>query len=605
MSKYRIEIDGLRAIAVIPVILYHISNSLMSHGFLGVDVFFIISGYLITSIISSQISSGTFSLSKFYLKRARRILPVAYSVLMLSLVVGYYVLLPTDLRNLSQAAVSIIGFAANIFFYFEIDYFNHFANNNPLLHFWSLSLEEQFYFVAPSFLLLIGDRKKLLNGFLLIIFFGSLYAYFKNLGDNGQLAFYSLHTRAWQLTLGALVARLRPLGSNPPFGRVKAEIISCVSLFFVITSYFGIFNIFSGSSELVISLSTAILILAVREDTYVGSMLKLNILTQLGLISYSLYLIHNPVFEFLEYVYHLELDSKIISYKLLSLPFILLLAKLSYKYLETPLRNQSSMRNKTAIVGLISISTIILIFGLIGHKTRGFENIKTNEIELLVDEELERLEINKVRTSIGKRFNPTGATKIRVFGDSFGQDVYYSLSHYLSSMAISDYSIELIDFDDPLYCQPKETTKDRFVADILIFSNYWEEACYQEASMLMNKLSKNQHVFFVSSSAYPRMKSLSILKKKKNLNLSELETYAYKNQRWDRLKTSQKMENSLSYQVKKISRSEFFSGINGDTVNLFNSKGEALIWDNAHLTSRAYFEFGKYLLMKIEVAISL
>ena len=234
MNKYRIEIDGLRAIAVIPVILYHISVSLVSHGFLGVDVFFIISGYLITSIISYQIQNGTFSLSKFYLKRARRILPVAYLVLLLSFAVGYLVLLPTDLRNLSQAAVSIIGFAANIFFYFEIDYFNHFANNNPLLHFWSLSLEEQFYFVTPSVFLLIGKRKKLLNGFLLIIFLSSLYVYLKNLGDNEQLAFYSLHTRAWQLTLGALVARLRPLNSEPPFDRIMADVISSIGLFLII-----------------------------------------------------------------------------------------------------------------------------------------------------------------------------------------------------------------------------------------------------------------------------------------------------------------------------------------------------------------------------------
>ena len=176
---------------------------------------------------------------------------------------------------------------------------------------------------------------------------------------------------------------------------------------------------------------------------------------------------------------------------------------------------------------------------------------------------------------------------------------------FLSSKNISEYSLELIDFDDPLYCEAKETTKDSFAADILIFSNYWQEECYQEATILMNKLSKNQNVFFVSSSAYPRMKSLAILKKNKNLELFELESYAYMNQRWDRFKTSQKMENALSRQVKKINRSEFFSGTSGDTVNLFNSMDEALIWDNAHLTSRAYFDYGKYLFTKIEVGICL
>ena len=605
MSNYRIEIDGLRALAVIPVIFYHVSDRLVSHGYLGVDVFFVISGYLITSIISEQIHNGSFSLYKFYLRRARRILPAAYLVLLLSFIIGFFVLLPSDLRNLSQALVSIIGFGANIFFYFEVDYFNHFANNNPLLHYWSLSLEEQFYFVMPAVYLIIGKYKNALNFALLMIFFGSIYVYYFNLQGDNQLAFYSLHTRTWQLTIGALVARVRPLSSESPCNEIIADIISLLCLCFIATAYFGILNFFLGSSELLISLAVATLLLVIRDDSLAFSFLRFKYLTQLGLLSYSLYLIHNPIFEFIEYAFDLELESKVIAYKIYSILLILFLARLCYIYVESPLRDQRNITNKVAMGGLVFLSITLLSFGLIGHRTRGFETFKSYETELLVDEEYELSQINRLRKSITNKFNAKGGFKIKVFGDSFAQDVYFSLCHNLIKVGNYDYSLELLDFDDPLYCNSLDPLENGFEADLLIFSNYWQEDCYKGAINLINELSKTQQVFFVTSSAYPRMKSLSILKSKKRLDFTELESYAYQNQRWDRLKTSEKIENNLEPTVHIINRSEFFSGLDGDTVNIFNYRYEPLIWDNAHLTSRAYSDYGKFLFSKIESHIEM
>ena len=134
--------------------------------------------------------------------------------------------------------------------------------------------------------------------------------------------------------------------------------------------------------------------------------------------------------------------------------------------------------------------------------------------------------------------------------------------------------------------------------------NYWQEECCPEIAKLKNKLCQNQNVFFVYSTDYPRVKLLSMLTKNKSLNLLELEAYAYKNQRWDKLRTSQKIENLLSNQVRKINRSEFFSSISGDTVNLLNSRNQAIIWYDAYLTSRAFLDYGKFLLSKIEIHIS-
>jgi len=203
-----------------------------------------------------------------------------------------------------------------------------------------------------------------------------------------------------------------------------------------------------------------------------------------------------------------------------------------------------------------------------------------------------------------KIFNPSGEIKIKVVGDSFAQDAYYSLCESLNRRSVFKFALELVDFDDPLYCDQANLPAVLSGADILIFSNYWQEECYQEAAVLLNKLSESTRVVFVSSSAYPRMKSLSILKSEQNLDFADLESYAYRNQRWDRLKTSQKIENALSEDVETINRSEFFSGIRGDTVNLFDENKHPLIWDNAHLTLRAYDDYGTFLLGKIDPEMS-
>ena len=241
--NYRAEIDGLRAFAVVPVILFHAGLEWFSGGFIGVDVFFVFSGFLITSIIISEIAEGKFKIVNFYERRARRILPALFFTTFISGIAAPFFLLPDQIKDLGQSFVAIGTFLSNYFFYIELDYFNEFSKKNPLLHTWSLAVEEQFYLIFPLILLLIqrlGVKAHFFSlGFILIISFISAVILSST---NTSLAFYSLHTRAWELMAGALVGLT--LFYNKQFidryidrNSLLVFMINLISILFIIGSF--------------------------------------------------------------------------------------------------------------------------------------------------------------------------------------------------------------------------------------------------------------------------------------------------------------------------------------------------------------------------------
>jgi peptidoglycan/LPS O-acetylase OafA/YrhL len=154
--RYRPDIDGLRAVAVIPVVLFHAGVGIFSGGYVGVDVFFVISGYLITSIIASELDKGSFSIPAFYQRRVRRIFPALVAVMLFCALVGYMILTPTDYQTLGKSVLAASFFVSNVFFWKEVGYFAAPASEMPLLHTWSLAIEEQFYLFFPVFLYLLS-----------------------------------------------------------------------------------------------------------------------------------------------------------------------------------------------------------------------------------------------------------------------------------------------------------------------------------------------------------------------------------------------------------------------------------------------------------------
>ena len=207
LTDYRREIDGLRALAVVPVILFHAGFRAFSGGYVGVDVFFVISGYLITSLIIAEKALGTFSLARFYERRARRILPALFVVMAVCIPVAWLCLLPSDMEAFSKSLVAVSVFASNVLFYRESGYFAADAELKPLLHTWSLAVEEQYYVLYPLFLLAAWrfGRKWVVASIAIVALFSLALAQWGAF-NSPAATFFLLPTRGWELLAGALIA---------------------------------------------------------------------------------------------------------------------------------------------------------------------------------------------------------------------------------------------------------------------------------------------------------------------------------------------------------------------------------------------------------------
>ncbi len=379
--KYRAEIDGLRAIAVIPVILFHAGLHTFSGGFVGVDVFFVISSYLITTIILSEKDKNCFSIVNFYERRARRILPAIFFVIALSLPFAYFLLLPEDLKDFSQSLMSIALFSSNILFWQETGYWGTENELKPMLHTWSLAVEEQYYVVFPLLLAALGRfRQVLLLPLLLALIALSFVASIILTEKAPSANFFLLPTRAWELGIGAIIAYVCLYHSsniNKTIKPIIAQLFSIVGLFLIALSVFG-FNEstpFPGIYALVPTLGTALIILCASPKNAVGKLLSSRVLVGIGLISYSAYLWHQPLFAFAR---HYSLKGLSINVYLALSMLSLVLAYLTWKYVEVPFRSRARVKRQKVFLFAVIGTSLLLLIGTAGHITFGFTT-KPNE----------------------------------------------------------------------------------------------------------------------------------------------------------------------------------------------------------------------------------
>jgi len=334
IMKHRPDIDGLRAIAVLSVVFYHAGVSWLPGGFAGVDIFFVISGYLITRILLDSAVAGQFFILDFYVRRARRILPALYGVLGVTLLTGLLVMLPLELVELSESLVATTLFSSNILFWQRSGYFDTVAELKPLLHTWSLAVEEQFYVLWPLLLLLFSGRGWNLRGLLLVLLGLSFALSCWWVIERPVAAFYLLPGRSWEMLVGAWLVTLKPrVVERPRFDNA----LSLVGLMLVVASVLllGKADPFPGWNALYPCLGAALLIVAGEQSVASRFLLSWRPLVWVGLISYSLYLWHWPLLVFVRVMNMGRLPVMQATYAVL---LSLLMAGLSWKFVEAPFR---------------------------------------------------------------------------------------------------------------------------------------------------------------------------------------------------------------------------------------------------------------------------
>lgn len=392
MKKYRPEIDGLRALAILPVILFHAGFTLFSGGFVGVDVFFVISGYLITSIILAEKENAAFSLIAFYERRARRILPALFFVMLASLPFAWFWLMPTDLKNFSESLIRVPLFWSNVFFYNKSDYFDISSELKPLLHTWSLSVEEQYYLIFPIFLLMFwrfGTRFIVI--FLFLIFLSSFsYAQYM-VGVNSNAAFFLLPSRFWEILIGAFIAFYYANHNIRKHNHITEQLGSLVGFIFIVYSIFA-FNArspFPGFYALVPTAGAALIIIFATNRTFVGKLLSNKLMLGVGLVSYSAYLWHQPLFAFARHRNPNE-PSLYLMAALIILTFIL--AYLTWKYIERPFRNKHRFNRKQVFIYAFLASFIFIVIGFVGKVNKGFVSRMPVSITNITDMRMPRID---------------------------------------------------------------------------------------------------------------------------------------------------------------------------------------------------------------------
>lgn len=342
---YRPDIDGLRALAVLAVVIYHLNKKWLPGGFVGVDIFFVISGFLITGILKKEMADGCFSFYDFYMRRVRRILPAALTTIFVTSAFGILILLPSDLVDLSKSSLAAAASLANIYYWLFLDtsYFASSSETVPLLHMWSLGVEEQFYLVWPGLMYVVYKLWRtsgvaILGAALAVL---SFVVSELSLPQNLSFAYYMLPSRAGELLVGALLFVALDSCQNK-FNRSQCNALSALGLVgliasVVLTSESG--GKFPGVMSLLPSISTALIIAGGHGSSAVSKLLSVKPLVRIGLVSFSLYLWHWPVMAYFRYIFG---QPSSLGQYLICVAIIITLTIVSYLCVERPFRYKAS-----------------------------------------------------------------------------------------------------------------------------------------------------------------------------------------------------------------------------------------------------------------------
>lgn len=495
--NYRSEIDGLRAFAVVPVILFHAGIWPVTGGYVGVDIFFVISGYLITTLIAAALLEGRFSIIDFYERRARRILPALFVVQLACIPFAIMWMMPNQRHDFFQSLVAVNLFGSNLLFWAEDDYFGLASDLKPLLHTWSLAVEEQFYLFFPLILILMirkGSRLPWKIAIALVVLSFALCLFV--IRRDASTAFYLLPFRAWELGLGSLAAFV--LMTRPDF---KNEIGALAGLVAIIASIFLLDHdtLFPSEWALLPVLGTMLLILCAQKGTVTQRILSWRPFVFIGLISYSAYLWHQPLFAFAR----IRFDELSISVTVGLMAATFVLAVLSWRFIEQPVRRAPKRQvQKAGFILFASHQSVflasgIVIFlltciGVVGDRKEGFRD-SFDQINVAGFDwdniRLQRQSWEPLRTGTSHR-GPTGdvrdnlstfqdleATQFLTIGNSLSKDFYNALINNPDlqvGVEVARYGIWIEHLSEPnhlFWIAPNYSD-----ADVIFFSSFYRAA---------------------------------------------------------------------------------------------------------------------------------
>jgi peptidoglycan/LPS O-acetylase OafA/YrhL len=430
--RYRPDIDGLRTIAVLPVVFYHAGWTALSGGYVGVDVFFVISGFLITGIIAREVDEGRFSILQFYERRVRRILPALFAVIAFVLLAAVILYFPQDFASVGRSIVATLLFVSNVNFWLESDYFGASAHTKPMLHTWSLAVEEQFYIIFPLLLVLVARvAPRWRAAVLWAIFAGSLLFCIWQTSAFPSAAFYLPMSRAWELAAGALLA----VGAVPAVRhRTVRELVALAGLAAIawaVFTYTGRSR-FPGSAALFPVLGASALIHC-APGTLTGRVLSLKLMVAAGLISYSLYLWHWPLIVFTDYARDRELSG---GWAVAVVAAAFLMAALSWRFVEQPFRSRQRVPRPRLFHQAATGAALLAAVSIVVMAGRGWpDRFRPNVLRLAKSTEdisplRARCHVNNIRALAEKRcaIGANVAADTLLWGDSHGVELAYALA---------------------------------------------------------------------------------------------------------------------------------------------------------------------------------
>ena len=643
--NYRPEIDGLRAIAVSVVILYHAQLNILDikifeGGFIGVDIFFVISGYLITSLILKELeSTGDFSFRYFYERRARRILPALIVVILASLPAAWLFLVPGNFIEFTKSILYSLGFSSNFYFHYSgLQYGSEDSLLKPLLHTWSLSVEEQYYILFPIILLVVFKFfKKYLLGFLLLGFFSSLVMADWGSKNYPAATFYFLHTRMWELIAGSLLAYFEIFKKKPKKNSIFNLILPSIGMILITHSIIFYNDKIFHPSFYTLSpiLGVCLIIFYSQKDEIITKILSSKIFVGVGLISYSMYLWHYPIFAFAR-IKSDSIPSQYDKFEWIILTTILSI--ITYVFIEKFFRNKKTRFFRILFIFLISTIVIFFSLLLLYKNSNHFEltkkirrNIDNKKIFLLSDH-------YKFRKSYSpENFKNTvkNKKKVLIVGNSIAEDFFKNF--YFNKELFKKYDFELISSkkrkrnsiyqvkcleklirDNFTKCEGFEFTNniiEQFQkSEIIILSTLWSEEDLKVLNDLIPLIhSRNKKVILTNQSIW-----MNIYTAKK---LNPLDYYIYSNKIFPdkkKLKSIEKkvfesldqskldniflekldnilLEKAKKFNIQFLNMQKFQCNYNDKTCDLITPDGYSIYFDRTHNTEQG----AKYLGNKI------